>query len=206
MPSAVSQPSRTSPAAWVRRWPATTRWPWWREAAGAGERLQHRGAGFLDLQEERVALVAAEQQRDPGPGADAADPDHLVGGVDVVVALGQDPGLLVERVAVLARAAARISAADRLRVGAFALGQLVDRHQQRRPAGDPQLAVAPSRSASPAPAGCPCCGPWRGSCRAGARSALLTLRAPAGANSATSRRAYQTSSSFIAANSAIALR
>ena len=66
------------------------------EPAGAGEGLQHRGAGFLHLQEERIALVTAEQQPDPGAGADAADPDDLVGGVDVVVALGENLSLIVE--------------------------------------------------------------------------------------------------------------
>jgi hypothetical protein len=29
--------------------------------------------GFLGLQEQRVLAVPAEQQQDPGPGADAAD-------------------------------------------------------------------------------------------------------------------------------------
>ena len=43
--------------------------------------LQHRPGGLLDLQEQRVAGVAALQQHHPGPGADTAHPDHLAGHV-----------------------------------------------------------------------------------------------------------------------------
>jgi hypothetical protein len=34
--------------------------------AGAGVRREHRGAGLLGLEEERVAVVAAEEQEHPG--------------------------------------------------------------------------------------------------------------------------------------------
>jgi hypothetical protein len=44
--------------------------------------LQDRGGCLLDLQEQRVALVAALEQDDEGPGADAAHPHHLAGQVD----------------------------------------------------------------------------------------------------------------------------
>ena len=50
---------------------------------------------------DAVAFVVAEEEGDPGPGADAAHPDHLVGGIDEAVVIGQHPGLIVERVAVL---------------------------------------------------------------------------------------------------------
>ncbi len=57
--------------------------------AVAEERLEHRGLSLLDLQEERVGVVTAEEQRDPGSRADAADPDDLAGEVDEVVLLEQ---------------------------------------------------------------------------------------------------------------------
>ncbi len=68
-------------AACVRRWPSTTRCPWFENSLLREERLEHRGFGLLELQEQRVVAVAAEQQRDPDPRADAADPDDLAGGV-----------------------------------------------------------------------------------------------------------------------------
>ena len=43
------------------------------ELARLEERLQHRLSRLPDLQEEQVVLVAAEEQRDPGPRAGAAD-------------------------------------------------------------------------------------------------------------------------------------
>ena len=52
---------------------------------------------LLDLQEERIVRVAAEEQNDPGAGPDAADADDLVGDVDVAVALDQVPDVAVER-------------------------------------------------------------------------------------------------------------
>ena len=59
------------------------------ELALAEERLEHRGLRLLELEEQRVAVVAAEQEHDPGAGADASDADDLAGGVDVAVALEQ---------------------------------------------------------------------------------------------------------------------
>ena len=46
------------------------------------ELLEHRGLGLLELQEQRVLAVAAEQQRDPGARADAPDADDLARDVD----------------------------------------------------------------------------------------------------------------------------
>ena len=39
--------------------------------------LEHRRLGLLDLEEQRVALVATLHVGDPAPGPDAADPDDL---------------------------------------------------------------------------------------------------------------------------------
>ena len=50
--------------------------------ARAEVRLEDRGLGLLDLHQQRVVVVAAEQQDDPRPGADAADADDLAGDVD----------------------------------------------------------------------------------------------------------------------------
>jgi hypothetical protein len=78
-----------SPAACIKPLAAHTRWPWLRTELRRRERLEHRGLGLLDLQEERVAVVAAEQQDDPRAQSDAADADHLVREVDRVVARGE---------------------------------------------------------------------------------------------------------------------
>ena len=51
--------------------------------------LQHRRRGLLDLQEQRVLLVAALQQHDERPGADAADAHDLAGHVDDLEPLEQ---------------------------------------------------------------------------------------------------------------------
>ena len=82
-----SQPRKMSLAACISRWPSTTRWPWFAYSLVAEVRLEHRRLRLLDLQEERVVVVAAEQQHDPAPRADAADADDLAGEVD-------DPELL----------------------------------------------------------------------------------------------------------------
>src|SRR5215217_2692921 len=57
----------------------------------AGVMLQHRWAGLLDLQEQRVVAVASDQEDDPGPGADAADPADPPRHVRVAVALEEVP-------------------------------------------------------------------------------------------------------------------
>ena len=51
------------------------------------ESLQDRRLRLLRLEDQRVALVAADQEVDPGMRADAPDPDHLAGGVDEPVLL-----------------------------------------------------------------------------------------------------------------------
>ena len=59
------------------------------ELARAEERLEHRRLGLLELQEQRIAVVAPEQEHDPGARSDAADTDHLARGVHVAEALEQ---------------------------------------------------------------------------------------------------------------------
>jgi hypothetical protein len=50
------------------------------------ERFEHRALGLLELQEERILVVPAEQQEDVVLRADAADADDLPGGVRVFLA------------------------------------------------------------------------------------------------------------------------
>ena len=47
------------------------------ELALSQERLEHRRLRLLELQEQRIGLVAAGQEHDPRPRADAADADDL---------------------------------------------------------------------------------------------------------------------------------
>ena len=76
----------------ISRCPSTTRWPGVGVRARGGERLQHGCLGLLDLQEERIARVAAEQERDPGLCADAAYAHHLVREIDQLVVARGAPG------------------------------------------------------------------------------------------------------------------
>ena len=63
------------------------------EGALAEERLEHRCLRLLELQEQRIALVTAEHQHDPGARPDAADADDLPRRVDVAEALEQLPAV-----------------------------------------------------------------------------------------------------------------
>ena len=80
-----------SGAACIIRWPGDDPFSVLRETALAEERLEHRRLRLLELQEQWVAVVAAEQKQDPGPGADAPDADHLTRGVNVAIALEELP-------------------------------------------------------------------------------------------------------------------
>ena len=62
--------------------------------------LQHGRRGLLDLQEERVLLVAALQQDDERARADAADADDLARHVDDLEPLEQVPAVGLQRRAV----------------------------------------------------------------------------------------------------------
>ena len=76
-------------AAWVSRWPFHDALAVVCVLALAEERLEHRRLGLLELEEQRIIVVAAEHQADPRARADAADTDDLAGRVDVVEALEQ---------------------------------------------------------------------------------------------------------------------
>ena len=67
------------------------------EAAPACVRLEHRRLGLLDLEEQRVGVVATEHEGDPAPGPDAPDPDDLPGEVDEPVALEQVAAIGLQR-------------------------------------------------------------------------------------------------------------
>ena len=67
------------------------------ERALAQERLEHRRLRLLELQEQRIVVVAAEHQDDPGARAHAADADDLAGRVDVAIALEQPPPVGAQR-------------------------------------------------------------------------------------------------------------
>ena len=71
-----------------------------RELAASEERLEHRALCLLQLQEQRVLVIPAEQQRDPGARADAADADDLAGEVDEAVTLEQPAAVASERAAI----------------------------------------------------------------------------------------------------------
>ena len=64
-------------------------------ALGQGA-FQDRPGRLLDLQEQRVVLVAALEQGDEAPGADAAHPDHLAGHVDDLELLQQPAAIILE--------------------------------------------------------------------------------------------------------------
>ena len=71
---------------------------------GLEVRFEDRRVGFLDLEDQRVVVAAAVEQRDPATGPDAADADHLAGGVDeavpieeVLALVGQTGPVVVEQ-------------------------------------------------------------------------------------------------------------
>ena len=108
------------------------------ELAVAEERLEHRALGLLALQEQRVAVVVAEHQHDPRARADAADAHHLARRVHVAEALEQAAAVAGQRAPVGAdQLPHRVLEHDALVRG----DQLLDRHDQRRVADDPRMAV-----------------------------------------------------------------
>ena len=102
MPFTRTQPRKMSLTVCMSRWPDDDPLAAVVELAGPGELLQHRRPGLFRLQEQRVLLVVAEQQRHPGARADAAHADHLAGEVDQAVLVEQDPPLRLEARAVRA--------------------------------------------------------------------------------------------------------
>ena len=108
------------------------------DGALLGELLEHGGLGLLQLQEQRIAPVTAEQQRDPGTRADAAHADHLAGDIDQPELLQQHPAVVLQRRAVAAHDLVQLLVDL---IAADALEDLVDRLDQRRIADDPGLTV-----------------------------------------------------------------
>ena len=114
-----------------------------RRCAGRGSRrrsgrAQARGRtpALLELQEQGVVGVAAEQQHDPRRGADAAEPDDLARRVDVAVSSRRrrrSPGA--------SPVGAMISAATRRAARAPPGDQVLDRRDERVVGDDARLTV-----------------------------------------------------------------
>jgi hypothetical protein len=113
-----------------------------RETACANQRLEDRRLGFLHLEEQRVALVAAEHEQRPAPCADATDADDLSSDVAIAEPLEQHAAIGCERVSI-----ASICGADR-RLGTLVM-ELGERHDQRR-LGNEARVVGQGRERTPA--------------------------------------------------------
>ena len=101
-------------------------------------RLQHRRLGLLDLEEQRVAVVATADVRDPAPGADAPDAHHLPRHVHQLVGLEQVAPVGLEALAVAAEPLVQ----DRPGlVGDVGREEILELHDQRRVAHDAAPAV-----------------------------------------------------------------
>ena len=107
-------------------------------AAGPDEVLEHRRLGLLGLQEQRVGVVAAEEQHDPRSRADAAHAHDLAGRVDQAEVLQEVAAVALERLAVAAHRGSQ-EVHDLLAVDA--LGDLLDGLDEWRVADDAPLAV-----------------------------------------------------------------
>src|SRR5262249_38120224 len=107
-----------------------------RQRASAQERLQHRGICLLQLKEQWILVVSAEQKQDPAPRADAADSDDLPREVAGAEALQQQPALGEQRAAVAAEDGPQLLLAA---VGLVL--ELGERYDQRRVRDDSRLAV-----------------------------------------------------------------
>ena len=111
------------------------------EPALAEERLEHGGLRLLELEEQRVVVIAAHQKKDPRASPDAADADDLPCGVHVSVALEQVAPVAWKRAPVGANHAPR----DVLEFVLFRTFLYVfDGRDDGRVADDPQPAVATS--------------------------------------------------------------
>src|SRR5438067_847502 len=73
------------------------------ELALPDERLEHGRFGLLGLEEQRVLAIAASEEEDPGPGADAADADRLAAEVDELEPVEQSHPVVRKGPAVLAQ-------------------------------------------------------------------------------------------------------
>jgi hypothetical protein len=109
-----------------------------REPALLDEGLEHRRLGLLELEKEGVVLVPAEQEHDPGTGADAPHAHDLARRVHVPEPLEQTTAVSGKRAAVRAEDVLdHLLQPPRLVRGQ----QLRDRHDQRGIAHDARLAV-----------------------------------------------------------------
>ena len=95
-------------------------------AARARVWLQDRVVRLLELEEQRVVVVATDQEHDPGAGAYAAHPDDLASHVNEPVAVDELPPVVLEGLSVDAQEPPKL-ALDRLR--ALVL-KLLDRDDQ----------------------------------------------------------------------------
>ena len=134
------QPRKMSLAACIIRWPAHHPFPGIVVPAPGQVVLQHRPGGLLDLQEQRVLLVAALQQHDERPGADAADPDDLAGHVDDLELLQQVPPVVLQGGPVLPELVVH-RLLDVVGGHPVLLLEVPDRDHDRRLADDPVAAV-----------------------------------------------------------------
>src|SRR5580700_5185932 len=106
--------------------------------AGRQETLEHRRLRLLDLEEQRIVIVAAEHQHNVATGPDAAHAHHLVRRVDVAVLL-EGVMLTPERAPV--RAEQLLDERDRVLPFSTRLDQVLDRDDDRRIGDDAQLAL-----------------------------------------------------------------
>ena len=108
------------------------------EGSLSEERLQHRVLRLLELEEERILVVPAQQQDDPRLRTHAADSDDLARDVRIAEALQQLPAVDLDRASVrledvLQRLGQSPATARR--------EELLNRDDQRRVADDASLAV-----------------------------------------------------------------
>src|SRR6202040_1558594 len=103
------------------------------------EALKHRGSRFLELQEQRILLVAATlEQQDPAARADRADANDLVRDVHEAVALEEPAAVVLEAGTVSAEQTRhRVLQVARL-LGLEQVGRADD---HRRVADDPKATV-----------------------------------------------------------------
>ena len=161
-----SHPSRMSLAACMSRWPSTTRWPCW-ATRSSEERLEHRGLGLLDLQEQRV-VSSCRPSAGSRPGADAADARPPSGRRPRAVPLQQLSTIGWQGAAV----GLQMRADRALELVALCSAEAARRSGRPRRVADEPASPSTTSVSLQRPAGCPWLGPWPRFCRtASARSA-----------------------------------
>jgi hypothetical protein len=125
-------------AACIRRCPATTPLAVIGVLALPDKALQDRLLGFLGLQEQRILVVPAQHEQDPGTCADTADTDDLTGGMNIVEVLQQVTPVGLQRAPIGPDQAAQFPFDS----DSFppVRQQVLDRSYQRRVRNDPALA------------------------------------------------------------------